>query len=1058
MFIAAHPKTLPYLADRFLNENNITYSKIEGSLLSGITAYDINYADAILAKRLEIKYTFLMLFTPQPLIKKIETDQLRVIINNLPVSEDNSSEVFIPAFALSQLRLKDTSLILEKETLRFDLNAKKITYYRDLNIKQLEIRADSSYAKTKLSADKLRVKVSDFLASEKSASIFPIPDFSLAGLRLKETTLRLNQEELNFDLNASKIDYQRDLNIAQLDIRADSSYGKTKLSADKLRVKAEEFLTSQKNVSNFPIPAFSLAELRLKETTLRLEQEELNFDLNASKIGYHRALNVTRFEMRADSSYGKAKIDGSVKSDRLRGRSYLRVDSSLSHYYLEIIQGVPETFVVDLDADLHSVKMQTHFDALSLHEDPNLHLDNTDISVNYSVKDNNFTLDGTYTLSYDRFMADVTQKLLFKPSGAYSSTLKATLGKDPYGLPFKTVTAQAQGDLENLRGHLSAGQFELEVQSQGYKTFRLHSESKDLALSFIPNLPDILKNNVLTIRSDAVLESTPFALKGDFATEGLNCTIDGDFELDMQDQLYQATLHPKSEAEIWKEYPIQTFAPFKFVYYHRDETGILNLDAKILNLTLFKEESELSGWGNVGSSHFNAYGILFDETGTTLSASATVPSLHTLMSELGFKSPEDEVLFDAAVDVNTTVTLSDKVSVKSRINMPWFLLSPDEKTSYKGDSFYLESTLTDQKLSINRYSLNFMNQHIHSERPSLVSFDSNASLIFHEFWIYDNLLLSGAIKPAEMQGDLRIRSEHFSYDSKDGNVSVKADITARLESNGLQNIEGDVTLLEGVITYEPATDYSISDDVIIIQDIKPKGNIKRYVNIHVTSLKPIAYKSADIDIRVTPDIILWQEPDTPMSIFGMVSIEEGTVKGGGKLFEFDKSEVYFNGANPINPNLNLNMHYYTLDNIDIEIFITNTLGSPLVIFSSKPAMSQNDIMSYILFGEPASSAFDSSGEAKNTAAISSMLFATGLKQIFNDTAGINVDTLNILTNEEGTLGYEIGARFSKDIRVVYKNDTISSVILQYSLGRSIRFDIDVHETGQGASILYIKDF
>jgi translocation and assembly module TamB len=71
---------------------------------------------------------------------------------------------------------------------------------------------------------------------------------------------------------------------------------------------------------------------------------------------------------------------------------------------------------------------------------------------------------------------------------------------------------------------------------------------------------------------------------------------------------------------------------------------------------------------------------------------------------------------------------------------------------------------------------------------------------------------------------------------------------------------------------------------------------------------------------------------------------------------------------------------------------------------------------------------------------------------------VNIDTLNILTNEEGTLGYEIGTRFSKEIRMIYKSDTISSVILQYSLSKSIRIDVDVHETGQGVNIFYIKDF
>jgi translocation and assembly module TamB len=517
-------------------------------------------------------------------------------------------------------------------------------------------------------------------------------------------------------------------------------------------------------------------------------------------------------------------------------------------------------------------------------------------------------------------------------------------------------------------------------------------------------------------------------------------------------------LTPKPASTLWNEYPIEKFSPLNFVYYSDGKQDMLNLDANLLNLTLFKTGSTLNGWGNIGSGYFETHGAIADTQDTRLDLSANIPSIHTLMSEFGLTSPDDDLYLDARADINATVSLAEKMRIKSRVHLPWYNIQTDTQTRYQGEDVYLESTLVDNKISIDRYDLNVKGHHIYSQRPSRIAFDANGTLRFKEFWIYDNLLLSGSLNPAHMEGKLRLQSKRFNYEGKEGNVTLKADIKADFQSDGRQSIEGEITLLEGVITYEPKTDYTISNDVIIIQDIKPRSKFKRFVNIHINALKPIRYKAKDIDIRFTPDIILWQEPDTPLRIYGMVTIEDGQVLGGGKLFELDKSEIYFNGSNPINPHLNLNVRHQTLDYIDIQIYITNTLSSPVVILASNPVMSQNDIMSYILFGEPASSAFSSSGEGSKTFAVSSLLLATGLKQIFNDSAGVNIDTLNILTNEEGTLGYEIGTRFSKDIRVLYKNDTVSSVILQYSLSRSIRLDIDVHETGQGVSILYIKDF
>lgn len=73
-------------------------------------------------------------------------------------------------------------------------------------------------------------------------------------------------------------------------------------------------------------------------------------------------------------------------------------------------------------------------------------------------------------------------------------------------------------------------------------------------------------------------------------------------------------------------------------------------------------------------------------------------------------------------------------------------------------------------------------------------------------------------------------------------------------------------------------------------------------------------------------------------------------------------------------------------------------------------------------------------------------------------APIQLDTLNILTSDEGNIGYEVGTRIRKDMRLIYKNNTVSSVILQYNLSKSTRVDVDVRETGQGVSFIYLKDF
>ena len=899
IIIASHPQTTRYLTQKLLKENQIGYSKIEGSLLSGITLYDIDYAGAATVKRLKVEYNLLALLNPTPLIKTINVQGITVILKNLPQTDESDGEFSMIPFAVSQLQLNDTHIILD--------------------------------------------------------------------------------------------------------------------------------------------------------------DEELSFDLHASKINYRNRLTVKKLFVKLASSYGVVEINGSIKKDEFYSSAAFAPAPSLSKEYLSLLKGLPQPLIFDLDATTQSLLIRAHFDELSLEDDPNLRLNQADIDLTYFIESSYLAVDAAYFLSYGGFETQIRQKANVSLDATYTSELNATITRHPMELPFETFSVQVCGDAHALKGSLNAGPLVFDVEGKEYKQFLIHAQSKALALSFLSNLPDVLKKNIISFKADTAIELSPFSINGSFDTEGLYSSVEGSYTINKKGQFYTATLNPKLEASIWQGFPMQILSPFKFTYSSVKETGVLKLDANLLKFTLRKKDNTLNAWGNLGSADFKAYGRISSDTEEKIDFATHIPSVNAFLCEFGYADPKEEVLFDAEVDLNTTLVLSEKVKMKSRINLPWYILKADSQTSYKGENLYLESTLIDKELSVDRYSLHVMNQNIYSERASKISFDTNGTISLKEFWIYDNLLLTGFVNPVQRQGNLLLHSDKFNYESKEGNLTLKTDLNATFKDTTL-NIEGTITLLDGVITYAPAKEYSISDDIIIIQDIKPYTSSKNSMHIHINAAKPVSYRTKEIDIQIIPDLVLSQEPDSALSVLGMITITEGEVSGAGKLFEFDKSELYFNGVYPINPHLNLNLHHHTLDYIDIEIFVTNTLSSPVIILTSKPAMSQNDIMSYLLFGDTSASVFDNSQESKGTAAVSSLLLATGLKQIVNDTAGVNIDTLNILTNEEGTLGYEIGTRFNKDMRIVYKNDTASSVILQYSLSRSVRIDVDVHETGQGVSILYIKDF
>jgi autotransporter translocation and assembly factor TamB len=375
------------------------------------------------------------------------------------------------------------------------------------------------------------------------------------------------------------------------------------------------------------------------------------------------------------------------------------------------------------------------------------------------------------------------------------------------------------------------------------------------------------------------------------------------------------------------------------------------------------------------------------------------------------------------------------------------------QSSYAAENIVFDTSYKEGNLLVKNYFFRYHEHDFYSKRASHIRFDKDFNIDLEEVWLYESVLVEGFVHRENLEGNVTLKSESFTYSADDAELKARVDLAVNFTPK-VQKIEGNITLLEGLIRYKPRKDYLINDeDIVIIQNIKEQKKRHLFVNVQVDTLKPIAYKIKDVNLMITPELTLFEEPGSAFGVLGVVTIHEGDVSYSGKKFILDKSEIYFNGSSVINPQLNLNLHYYTVDYADIEIYVTNTLEDPVVIFSSKPSMSQNDIMSYILFGEPASTLFVSSSETSK----SSLLLAGGIKQLINGSSFVQVDTLNILTNKEGTLGYEIGTRFNEKIRIVYKNDTASSITLQYSLSRSLRLDIDIRETGQGVSVIYVKD-
>lgn len=1004
-FIVSSSYFVPFMAEKYLKEYGVKYSDIKGSIFHGISLSNVEYGGFLKVKHLEINYYLVNLIRATPKITSLKVDTLELNIDKLPKADNNSTQSTFMAFAIKKIEFKNSKIIFNKERILFNTKMKAFHYDERIDVDKFLLDLKSSYGDVSIDA--------------KIVSSRVMGDISI------KATEKTHQEYLAF--------------IGEV--------------PEYLKVKID--VTQKKAVIITHIDSLNLAA----DSNVRFE----NID---AKVIY---------------SFDEKSIESDLLYRFLYPDYVIDVNQSLLYRndtkYTTKIEATLEKQAFSLP--FKQVYLQAHGDSKSLESTLNAGETHVDVSskdykkFNVHAKSDSFSLAFLETLPQTlqkeviSFEANTTVEISpLQVEGTINTENAYSQIKSHVKLSEQAIKVRAEIDPKIKNEFFHSHQVELvtpmklfvNVNSKDYRNYVIDTKSDAFTLALTGISAEKIQEEIRLFKSHLAIDTVEKKVVGSLSAEDLYAKIDARVKLSEEVMQVKAEINPKIENEIFDGYPMELITPLNVLLEQRDKTQKLKLNANLLNLTLLHKEDELSGFGNLASAKFSLKSKIEHNSIKEMHLKTNIASLRALLLSLKLADKNDLNYEDAQIDVNSTLNFSEKFQMKNSISIPWLSLKTDSQTTHLIKNIMLSTRYEDKNITLYNYSAEYMEYKFYSDKASSLSIDDKQNIVFDEFWVYDNILVKGKVEPSEKSAKFDIHSDRFNYLAEDINVSARVDAQAVFDKNITQKIDANVTLIEGFVSYVPPNDYKITDkDIIIVQDIKPEDNFPLALNVNLNTQKSIRYKTKEIDVEFIPKLRVVQEPNQSLRLLGQITVLDGMLTTTGKEFKIDESYIYFEGEEELNPKINLHLHYYTLDYIDIEIFITNTLNEPVIIFSSKPAMSQNDIMSYILFGEPASSLFDNS-QGGNKTSINALLLGAGLKQMFSETSGINVDTLNIIDSKDGTLGYEVGARFNKNMRVVYKSDTASSIVLQYSITQSIRFDIDSHETGQGVAFTYVKDF
>ncbi|MFY9142921.1 translocation/assembly module TamB domain-containing protein [Sulfuricurvum sp.] len=824
---------------------------------------------------------------------------------------------------------------------------------------------------------------------------------------------------------------------------------------DGLRLHLDDFLSDEDSI--WPFPTFKLREVTITNLQL-ISSYPIELDISGKNGTYDGdLLNFETLNATLKSRYASGAIHGTVRNSSLSGVADLYPNAVELAPYSGRFTTLPRALRIQItELSAKQALLKSTVATLLSKQDPLIRAEAVSLNFRYFYENDYLDIDAHYRLVRGGDSMQTAQHLRYSLEGTTTTEFDGIItAAQP--LPSNALHGEFTDNKSGVTGSLMLDDSILDISSQDYDRFAWKLRSDHQNLNFVPDLPEPLRSSPLQLKAqgsyllstevlkgniDAVHDHARF--KGSFSTQNGHHSLDGN-----------VTLPP--DAEMWKNWAYQP--PEHLTLSADSESNItrINLTGDSLDLITTVSGKTLKGSGNYLGAFFDITGSL-TPTKKVIDVDAIIPSLFATLSKLQTIELHQGEYYDAEIRAKTHISLGETLTVQSDISVPWYAAVLDSQRAYGGTEGSASISYNDGNITLDRYRFEIANHPILSDKPSYLHLNSEGKLIVDELWIFDTLLVRGVIEP-DLSASLHLHSNRFSYHGPEGDAHANADITFTRDHDANQNLSGSLKILDATIANLPLQQFKVmDDDIIIIQDVRPPSKAKLSVNLHITAQQPIHFKTKELDILLNPDITLWKDPTDPMQILGMVSIPSGTATSAGKVFAIKPSEIYFGGDVPLNPYLNLTVAY-EIDYKKIIIYITHTLDSPIFLFNSDPVMSQNDIMSYILFGTPANTI---SGGDNSTSTVradaSNFMLGAGLKGLIKGATKIQLDTMNILTTAEGGMGFEVGAHLNKDLRVIYKNDTVSSVTLQYTLNRWLRLDADVHELGQGINAIYIKDF
>ncbi len=983
IFLITDARTVKLLAKESLESSSFSYKSIEGNFFRGLEIKALAYKKKPLFDSATLHWNPISILNKKITLQEVDIRGVD-IDNILDVVEDFSSSKESKPIGF------DFSIILNR--VHLDIKPYK---FEGVKFSNFIFETD-------------RVSLSKDFKMDTSNIILDF-DSDLVGVKLRGNikknrlfvdTLSLKEIDSKVITMLVKRLQKKSVNIKTKDKKRVNPFIK--------KIKIKKIVATMRDVTYNPIT--------ISKTKVNISDAEID----PSHQYNYRAKKV---KLQGDTNFGDINYSGYIENSAIYAKGDIHLSKELfKKYSLPLNYSTLNTLHGSLKLNHYGVWIDaTHSSSaklLKIDSDFNINLLKARHKLHYDYSDNNLTIISTLIgkMPYsDRFNINssvvIDEKIGFRYSGDIDIPKVKGLPKEISDYLLEGLKGEYRGTSSSFDSRLSSKLLEGRFKIDNYKTALLELDSRGESIELdrlTKALPPRLKKSRASLRSKTFFDFKNFrqsTIKIEVISKLLNIDVDMNlykpFYIDINSTIPYNSILPR----LYPDIKFDSLSELKGKLSISNREYSMRLKSRYMRLSLFYDPINQIVKKAQLLSNSNRFAIksLKDNRVELKSESLDINRLlKSISKHYRVKLPK------IYGQLNLDILQNSKDSFDIRIQ--------SKKIRYESINIYdIEMKFSVDKkgnVEIDSYKFRvdengYMSRFYSNKKLYLTFIDNKISI--KEFWINNQLLLSGLYDIADSKGDFNLKAKQFSYINRDFDFLVDLDLDAKIDKERIR-VSGDIDIFGNLISYEVVGSDIVEDsDIIILQDKKDKSNSildNLSLDIKINSKKPLKYISKDTNIEFFNDLSILKKYNSDILVTGMSTVSKGYYQLEDNYFTLDESHIYFAG-DPKKPQLDIKANYKK-DEYTIQIFISGTPDEPIVNFTAEPYLTQQEILSLILF--------DGTRRGDGYTLLGGT-FAKGLMR----SLGIDVDHLLLGSDENDNISFEIGQKISKKITVIYQH-------------------------------------